>query len=193
MDIIKAFGLSCIVSVILLAFNLIHLSLEDSHPGSLPERIIFFIMIPLAFLSFPSILVIGFLVYLYCLRFEEIGSKQERLHYRSILETYESASNIRQSEIKSSKDTIFFLRSEIECLKKENANLKAKFNQHQQEKIAENDPLVMSLRKSAYEHGWSSGHRSGFYDGYMDCKSDIAQGIDRTDEICEYAHPAKLD
>lgn len=188
MDIIRTFGLSCVVSIVALFLNLfqIHLEETDNHP--ILERILPLLIFLLFFISIPSTAVLYFLMHQYDKRLEKLVRKEEREKCDSLMSIDRRLLLQSDSDLKSAKDTILFLRSEIDDLKEDNANLKTKFNQLQQDKIAENDPLVMSLRKSAYEHGWSSGHRSGFYDGYIDCKSDISQSIDRTDELYEYAH-----
>lgn len=184
-DLFQTFGFCSVFTAILLIVNLIQRTLDD-HPRI--QYLFFVIMVPLFFLSFPSTIVFGIIISLYCKIMSKFAVEEEREKQAKI-----DSINNRLIKESVSMDTVHFLRSNIEVLKEENDNLKSKLTQLHQEKINENDPFVMSLRKSAYEHGWSSGHRSGFYDGYMDCKSDIAQGIDRTDEVCEYAHPAKQD
>lgn len=193
MDMIQAFGLSCVVSIVFLITNLIHLHLEDSNPDSIPEILVRFLLLPLAFFSFPSNVILFLIIYLYCVRREDAVSKEEQQHYRSVLDTYARSAELSRSDYEDAKNTISSLRSEIKHLKEKNDNLSSKLFRLEHDGIDANYPLVNTLRSISYDSGYDSGYRVGYYDGYIECKSDISEGLDRTDEVYDLTHPTGSD
>ena len=74
-DLFQTFGFSSIFTVILLIVNLIQRTLDD-HPRI--QYLLFVIMVPLFFISFPSTLVFGFIISMYCKIMSKFAVEEER-------------------------------------------------------------------------------------------------------------------
>lgn len=74
-DLFQTFGFCSVFTVILLIVNLIQRTLDD-HPRI--QYLLFVIMVPLFFISFPSTLVFGFIISMYCKIMSKFAVEEER-------------------------------------------------------------------------------------------------------------------